>query len=162
MPTLEMEVIDSIIAFSKLYGKKSIVHISRKRDAIEVLKIGASGLAHIWYDEPVTEQELIDLMKNNSFFVVPTLSCIDEFYKIQSKNYNKAKTLQEQVYNDLALLKKFKIPVLIGTDSPNFNLNYGSDIYSEMELLMEAGFTLEETLNASSKLSAQCFGLKNL
>lgn len=53
-------------------GFKVVAHALSLKDTVEVLRAGVDGLAHTFYDEPIT-QEVIDLYKRNNAWVNPTL-----------------------------------------------------------------------------------------
>lgn len=53
-------------------GLKVIAHALSLKDTVEVLEAGVDGLAHTFYDEPIT-QEVIDLYKSTGAWLNPTL-----------------------------------------------------------------------------------------
>lgn len=53
-------------------GLKVVAHALSLKDTLEVLRAGVDGLAHTFFDEPITS-EVIELYKRNNAWVNPTL-----------------------------------------------------------------------------------------
>ena len=53
---------------------KVVAHALSRQDTIEVLRAGVDGLAHTFFDEPMTP-DMIGLYKRNNAWVNPTLVC---------------------------------------------------------------------------------------
>lgn len=53
-------------------GLKVVAHALSLKDTLEVLRAGVDGLAHTFFDEPITP-EVIDLYKRNKAWCNPTL-----------------------------------------------------------------------------------------
>lgn len=53
-------------------GLKVVAHALSRKDTVEVLRAGVDGLAHTFFDEPITA-EVIDLYRRNHAWVNPTL-----------------------------------------------------------------------------------------
>lgn len=53
-------------------GLKVVAHALSLKDTLEVLRAGVDGLAHTFFDEPITP-EVIELYKRNNAWVNPTL-----------------------------------------------------------------------------------------
>jgi imidazolonepropionase-like amidohydrolase len=124
-----------------------------------VLDHAADGLVHIWWDKEMTSDELA-VLKDKSFFVIPTtLTTLralktmgDEAWQYLSK---------EGLFEQIRQLHEAGIPILAGTDPPNLEINYGTDLYKELELLSEAGLSNLEVLKAATSNIALSFGLED-
>ncbi|WP_417612049.1 amidohydrolase family protein [Owenweeksia hongkongensis] len=55
------------------------------------------------------------------------------------------------------LLQKYKIPFLVGTDSPNYGAYPGSSLHQEMQTLVKYGYTKAEVLRAATSDAARMF-----
>jgi imidazolonepropionase-like amidohydrolase len=70
------------------------------------------------------------------------------------------KTLDHQL-SQIAQGRELGVPVVIGTDSGSLGVNHGKAFVDEMKLLMDAGFTLEETISCASMEGARLLGLRS-
>ncbi len=119
------------------------------------MELGANGLAHIWRKDSteITNAE-IALLKERGVFIIPTLFVYKK--AVKKAGWNIDLELQKK---DLLRLHKAGIPILAGTDPPNFGINYGSDLVSEIELLVESGLSEIEALKAATSSISRSFKL---
>ncbi|WP_299109875.1 amidohydrolase family protein [uncultured Tenacibaculum sp.] len=158
--TLNKETTKALIEATHEVNKKAVVHVAKAADAHEVLKNKADGLVHIWEDTSLTKEQFDDL-KEEKFFVVPTLLTMQKvqelFYKkTKEQALEKVKIMQAEVKR----LHEIGVPILAGTDPPNGNINYGTDLYKELKLLKEAGLSTVDVLKSATSLPAIHFNLK--
>ncbi|AXT54227.1 amidohydrolase [Aquimarina sp. AD1] len=159
-PSLSHETVKAIIDEGHKNKKKVVVHVSKMNDGYQVLTNNADGLVHIWRDTPMPEEQLQQLAKEKDFFVIPTLLVSIEVQKKRRK-----KTAEEIEQIEAFLKKEVKrlydagIPILAGTDPPNVDINYGTDLYKELILMSEAGIPNKEVLKGATSLPADKFEL---
>lgn len=160
LPTLGKETVAALIDEAHKQNLKAVVHISLVSDAIEVIEQQADGLVHIWRNEPITDKDLKRLSTNEDFFVIPTLltmyKAID--YVGDENNDIMSKT---EVLNEVKRVYDAGIPILTGTDPPNFEINYGADLYEEMLLYEKAGIPNNDILKTATVNVAKAFNLEN-
>ncbi|MGI8892360.1 MAG: amidohydrolase family protein [Bacteroidia bacterium] len=153
LPTVTFEQTKIIIEEAHKNNKLCVAHVSRLADAMELNSQGIDGFVHIWADESISEDQLNDL--NKDLFVVPTLYVLMKSLASQGL-YNKF----DDVLKDTYKIYKRGIPILAGTDAPNFNFNYGDDLYMEVELLHKAGIPNIDVLRAATSNIYNSFKLK--
>jgi imidazolonepropionase-like amidohydrolase len=61
----------------------------------------------------------------------------------------------------LGVLHRAGVPILAGTDSPNPGSGHGVALHQELQILVAAGFTPIEALQAATSLPAKIFNLGN-
>lgn len=158
--TLSHETVAEIIKEAHFANLKAVVHVSRLKDAEKVIKNNADGLVHIWWNQPISIEKLEYLKKDKEFFVIPTLlTTLKAFEAIGESStdfMSKAELLGE-----IKKLYDADIQILAGTDPPNLNINYSTDLYEELFLLKEAGLTTIEVLKAGTINVAKAFNLEN-
>lgn len=161
--TLSQETVKALIDAAHEKETIAVVHISKAEDAKQVLANGADGLVHLWWDKIVTTSELQEMAKNKNFFVMPTM-LTNTLFLDQIRN-----TAPEgSILSDAALLEQIKmlyeagIPILAGTDPPNAGINYGTDLYKELDLLSKAGIPNIEVLKSATSLPPKHFELGKL
>ncbi|GAA0872292.1 amidohydrolase family protein [Gangjinia marincola] len=161
--TLSYDVVEAIINEAHTHDKVAVVHVSHLKDAVAVLKRGADGLVHIWDDENMSPQQLIELTKEHDFFVIPT---IITNYLVQEAYFNKTK---EEATEKLTWLQRETkalydagIPILAGTDPPNANINYSTDLFKEMQYFKDAGIPALGVLKTATSNPAKQFKLEKV
>jgi imidazolonepropionase-like amidohydrolase len=160
MPTLSFSQTGQIINESHKFKKLCVAHVSLLDDALKLSQQGIDGFVHIWYDK-LSSQAQWDSLSKSKIFIVPTLSVIKKVIEFIELNKIKVKHLEfQQVSEETRKAFLHGLPILAGTDSPNFNINYGSDLIKELLLLSECGIPNSEVLksattniNASFRLS---------
>jgi len=156
--TLTSETTAELIKEAHKSNKMAVVHISKLNDAIDVISNNADGLVHIWWDKVIDADSLKTLTESKSFFVVPTL--LTTLKAFESMGALKADLLTKaQLLTEVKKMYDAGIPILAGTDPPNLGINYGTDLYRELELLAESGLSIPEVLKAGTSNIAKAFNL---
>jgi len=155
LPTLTDSVLATAIQASKKNNKLSVAHIGSYNDALKVAKLGISGLAHIWlYDSIQIPEEGLQALKANDIFVIPTLYVYQRGVDLEGNPTN-MNLLKSEVFR----LYQAKIPILAGTDAPNYKINFGSDLFEELKLLVDAGIPELEVLKSTTSNVSRSFHL---
>jgi imidazolonepropionase-like amidohydrolase len=183
-PSLDKPTLAALIRAAHTRKKLAAVHIDTMQDARDAIESGADILAHVWYDrEP--DEALMILARERHVILIPTLTVIGTICGLKpgvalindpqleplipsaalpglkqqfpgasfkQENFNVAERITDA-------FKRNKLPVLAGTDAPNPGTAYGASLHQELELLVQAGLSPTEALNAATALPAEVFGL---
>ncbi|MGC1472542.1 MAG: amidohydrolase family protein [Psychroserpens sp.] len=158
MATLSIQTVSELIKEAHLNSKLAVIHISRLEDAKLVISNNADGLVHIWRDTPMDTQTLQTLSQEKSFFVIPTLLTTiraHDHSTLEPENF----MTKAQVLAEVKKLYDAGIPILAGTDPPNLDINYGTDLYEELKLFSEAGIPHIDVIKSATSTIATVFGL---
>lgn len=159
--TLSIETVSAIVKEAHQANLIAVVHVSRLEDAIQVLEKNADALVHIWWDKPISSDKLKTLTECKNFFIVPTLLTTLKAFEFMGKN-SKDFLSKEELLAEIKKLHDAHIPILAGTDPPNLNINYSTDLYEELFLFKEAGLSNIDILKTATSNIAKAFRLKNL
>ena len=157
LPTLSDSTVKLLVAEAQKRGKKAVVHVSTKADALRAGAVGASGIAHMWSrgDLAMTPQEL-RVFSMRPFFVIATLLVLSK----ASIHYPTLVTLPlSTIKSEIRRLHDAGVKVLAGTDCPNLGINCSDDLLEEMLLLEQCGLPPVEVIKAATSYPATCFGL---
>ena len=158
--TLTHETVKALIDAAHAREMNAVVHISKAADAKQVLQNNANGLVHMWWDQEVGVQDLITLKKDRDFFIMPTLLTSQlALANIRKSAPENSFMTDAQLSHQVKLFYDAGIPLLAGTDPPNANINYGTDLYKELDLLSKAGIPNLEVLKSATSLPAKYFKL---
>jgi imidazolonepropionase-like amidohydrolase len=158
--TLDIDTVSELIKEAHKAEKIAVVHVSKLEDALNVISKDADGLVHIWWDKELEIDKIKELSKSKSFFVIPTLLTTLKAFESMGEEANKFLN-KTQLLNQVKALYNADIPILAGTDPPNLGINYGTDLYQELELLHEAGLPILEVLKAGTSAITKAFSLEN-
>lgn len=182
LPTLKPATVKALVEGAHTHGRMAIAHVATLAGAKLVVDAGVDGLAHVFADATAAP-EFIRRLKQADRFVIATLSvydsaaCAGEARKLMGdpkvKPYLSAQQLRtlrrsfsichpgilEIAMANVRLLHAAGIPVLAGTDAGNPGTAHGVSLHGELRLLVEAGLTPAEALNAATALPAEVFGL---
>jgi imidazolonepropionase-like amidohydrolase len=160
--TLAHDIVKALIDATHAREKKAVVHISKVTDAYQVLMNDADGLVHVWWDEKMTDAQLTEISEKGSFMIPTVLTShltLDNIRKFAPEN----KFLSnDDITVEVKRAYDAGIPILAGTDPPNANINYGVDLYKEMDLLSKAGIPNIDVLKSATSLPAKHFELDKI
>jgi imidazolonepropionase-like amidohydrolase len=157
--TLSSETVEALIREAHKAKKLAVVHVSRLEDAMMVLGHDADALVHIWWDKEISKNQL-EQLKTREFFVIPTLLTTLKAFETMEMEADQFMS-KAQLLSQIKILFDAGVPILAGTDPPNLGINYGTDLYQEMELLSEAGLSPIEVLKTATSNVATAFGIDN-
>ncbi|NET33532.1 MAG: amidohydrolase family protein [Cyanothece sp. SIO1E1] len=158
-PTIDFQQIDTVIATAHAHEKLAVSHISRKADGLTLAGTDLDGFVHIWFDEPSTMEE-IQVIANGGQFMVPTILTnkrVIEFFEEQGRDIPHLSV--EQLLAEIKKLHEAGVKLVAGTDPPNLNINYGTDLFTELELFVEGGLRPLEALRTATGNAAEAFQL---
>lgn len=147
-----------LIQYTHQYNLKAVAHISALRDARVLAQQKVNGFVHIWVDSASTPAD-IALFAQNKLFVVPTLAVIKPLIAYLKNSKKHSIMSFDEVLNQVKLMHAAGIPILAGTDAPNFGLNHGNDYFKELYLLADAKLPNIEILKAATTNCYTAFDL---
>jgi imidazolonepropionase-like amidohydrolase len=182
MPTLTPAEVKALIDAAHKRGKMAIIHIATRSDARLAIDDGVDGLAHVFADKLATPAFIHDIKKHGTF-VIATLSVysavacgrqakhlLDDAHlkpflsnfqvnalkrSFPSCTHGVFKTAMKNVH----LLHSAGVPILAGTDAGNPGTAHGASLHGELALLVKAGLSPSQALNAATALPAKLFHL---
>jgi imidazolonepropionase-like amidohydrolase len=186
LPVLSNETLLAAVREAHRYGKMAIAHATTAAATQQVIMAGVDGLAHIFVDPPSTP-ELTSAIVTSGAFVTPCLTlnssvmgstgaalAADE--RVRSRLSKKwldslcgcmntyPRGNLHDVFATVAALHDAGVDILAGTDVseplPNLGgLAHGASLHHELQLLVAAGLTPIEALQAATATPARRFGL---
>jgi len=186
MPTLDVATVRAAIDAAHARDRLAVVHISTGDAARDVINAGADGLVHIFPDR-APRDDLGSLAASRGVFVVPTLAVMDGIYSRRGgravlddpdlsrrlfpddrENLDISDLTMGAMPGDIAhalaavrLLHDAGVPILAGTDAPNPGTAHGASLHRELELLVQAGLSPLEALQAATSSAARAFRLED-
>ncbi|MFJ9173691.1 amidohydrolase family protein [Streptomyces sp. NPDC102360] len=157
---LDQATIDAVIAQGKAQGKLTVAHASSVDAYHRAVNAGADVVTHVPRDG-VLDSATIERMVEQGTIAVPTLAMMEAVIKgarPPGQDYSYSR-------DSVAALHAAGIPILAGTDAfsgpapiPN-PVTHGPSLHHELALLVDAGLTPAEALQAATALPARHFDL---
>ncbi|WP_394844211.1 CIA30 family protein [Pendulispora brunnea] len=183
-PTLSNDTVVALVKAAHARGKMAVVHVHSLETTKAVLAAGADGVEHIFADRMPPEGFAAEAAKHKAF-VTPTLAVMSSVYGRKStleKDEALAPYLMPAARRQLqasfplhgigpaggaagmAAVKQLEaagVPILAGTDAPNPGTAYGVSMHDELALLVSAGLTPSQALEAATSAPARSFALSD-
>lgn len=160
LPTVTSIHTEEIIDETHKLGKLAVAHVSRFDNAVELAQQGVDGFVHIWAKGEGTKED-IEKIAESGVFLAPTLRVLQLSYEVaQEGGYADYFLPFETVLEQTKMAYEAGIPILCGTDAPNFMMNYTDAIFEEMMLLSECGLNGPEILKAATTNIYEAFRLE--
>jgi imidazolonepropionase-like amidohydrolase len=169
------------------HDKLAIVHVSDREAAREAAKLGADGLAHVFFDVEA-DDDFVALAIERELFITDTLvvvhaACGDpalleavaqpgllaladpgrmmdmRTMLARARLTSAAQLRCETADASVLRLHEAGIDLLASTDAPNFGLGHGLAMHFELGLLVDAGLSPRAALRAATEAPARRFGL---
>lgn len=178
-PTLSTEQLRQVVAAAHELDRLAVVHVSTLRGAKAAVSAGVDGLVHLFADQPV-DIALIELMRSQGTFVIPTLSVLDSFFGSSGAWHkdpriaDRLSTAQRQSLDsrfpfkhdrntlaaqNLKALYEAGIPIIAGTDAPNPGTAHGASMHREMQLMVAAGMPVALVLKSATSTAREYFAI---
>lgn len=150
-------IFKTLIDETHKHNMVTTVHTETLHDAIFAFDNGADILAHAWVDSLISDSELAK-WNSREFYVTPTF-LIHSI--IIDKMHPKTYLTMDMMLNEINRLHKSGIKILAGTDAPNLDINFGTDLYKELDFYVKAGMTSEDALKTATINPAKAYKLKD-
>ncbi len=186
LPVLDDEILGAAVKEAHRNGRLAIAHVTTAEGGQRAIAAGVDGLAHLFFDSRPTA-EFVDSIASSGAFVIPTLVTISSAVgnnasalaadkRVSSKLNQKwldalSRSMNvypqgklEDAYAGVIALHEAGVDILAGCDAsepiPSLGgLGHGASLHQELQLLVAAGLSPIEALQAATSIPARRFGL---
>jgi imidazolonepropionase-like amidohydrolase len=162
LPGFDQETVDALVAAAHARGRKVVAHASRFDAVAMAQAAGVDILTHASLDRPIEAAQAASLV-NAGTIIVPTLTMMKGLVE-GLKGAGIPGPAYEPARASVASVHAAGMPILAGTDAngvPNAPSSppFGESLHDELELLVDAGLTPAEALDAATSRPADHFDL---
>lgn len=161
-PQFDLAEMSAAVQAAAERGLGVMVHANGEEPVRIAVMSGCRSVEHGFF----MGRENLTRMADRGVTWVPTAVTMEAYagyYRQTGKNPDIARRTLDHQLEQLAMARRLGVEVALGTDSGSPGVHHGAAVISEMNLLMQAGFTLEEAVRCASrngaKLIAASFGL---
>ncbi len=159
LPGFDQETVDALVAAAHTHGKKVVAHASRSDAVTMAHRAGVDVLTHAPLDRAIDETQAAELVAAGTI-IVPTLVMMRGMADAIPVLF------YEPAQASVRALHAAGMPILAGTDanavpSAPSSPPFGASLHDELGLLVDAGLTPAEALDAATSLPAEQFGLRD-
>ncbi|MEC5151936.1 amidohydrolase family protein [Cryobacterium sp. GrIS_2_6] len=162
LPGFDQETVDALVAAAHARGKKVVAHASRFDAVTMAQRAGVDILTQVPLDRPLESSQAAELAAAGAV-VVPTLTMMKGIVE-GLKAAGAPGPVYEPARASVAVLHDAGMPILAGTDANAVPFGpssppFGESLHQELGLLVEAGLSPVEALDAATSVAADHFGL---
>ncbi|MEU3294391.1 amidohydrolase family protein [Streptomyces longwoodensis] len=154
----DQQTMAALVAASRTHGRKTVAHAATAGAYLMALDAGVDFLTHVPLDRPLDPADAARTAAEGRV-CIPTLTVMEGTAAARGASH-----AYQTARRNLHMLHTAGVPVLVGTDANTqpgvpFQVEHGSSIHHELELLVDAGLTAAEALHSATALTAHHFGL---
>jgi imidazolonepropionase-like amidohydrolase len=131
-------------------GLQIMVHANSKKPVRQALAAGCHSIEHGFF----MGKENLQRMADDQIVWVPTAVTMKANYDHSRKDSAQAavslKNLDHQL-EQIRLAKDMGVPIAVGTDAGSPGVHHGAAIIEELDLMAQAGFSIEEAVGCSTR-----------
>lgn len=164
LPGFDQATVDALVRAAHARGKKVVAHASRFDAVTMAQRAHVDILTHVPLDRPLERAQATELVAAGAVVVVvPTLTMMKGIVD-GLKAAGAPGPMYEPARASVTALHDAGMPILAGTDANAVPFSpssppFGESLHQELRLLVEAGLSTAEALDAATTVAAEQFGL---
>jgi imidazolonepropionase-like amidohydrolase len=155
-----LKELEQIVKIAGEHGLKVMAHASSDEAVQLCIDAGVHSIEHGYF---ISEDSLKEMTERGIGWI-PTVVPVAVQYQRAMSQIGKAAVIEHTYRRQLRMIRRAQyLGVLlgVGTDAGAAGVQHGAGYMQELQLYQEAGLTLEETLMAATRNSAEIMGMKD-
>lgn len=154
-PQFSLPELTETVRLAKRQGKKVMVHANGKIPVQQALQAGCHSIEHGYF----MGKENLERMAESGTVWVPTAFVMKVCAEQLAGNDEVSKeTLFHQI-EQIAQARELGVTIALGTDAGSMGVAHGQAVAGELQMLLEAGFTLPEAIRCATYNGARLLDL---
>jgi imidazolonepropionase-like amidohydrolase len=158
LPQFDLPTMRAAVSAAKQLGLKTMVHANGRLPVKIAIDAGCSSIEHGFF----MGVENLQKMADQQVAWVPTAITMLAYSEKLDPNSTEAGIARRNCDHQLeqmALARKYGVPVVLGTDAGSLGVHHGASVRRELALLIEAGFSIPEAVRCGTHNGAKLLGL---
>ena len=167
-PTLSFAQIEALARAAKAKNRMAVVHVAQIGETVRIARLGVDGFVHLWSYEESASVEQLRVLKDAGVFVIPTVLLQQRGWQAIERDpngqhpYRGSLSPMPLVLREIRRVHDAGIPIVAGTDPPNYGVNYGDDLVEELAIYARAGLSGADVLRTATGTPARIFRLDGI
>jgi imidazolonepropionase-like amidohydrolase len=162
LPGFDQDTVNALVSAAHARDRRVVAHASRSDAVAMAQRAGVDILTHAPLDRPIGDAQAAELVAAETI-IVPTLTMMRGLVD-RLRATGSSSPSYEPARSSVAAVHAAGVPILAGTDanalpSAPSSPPFGESLHDELELLVEAGLSPAEALDAATSTAADYFGL---
>ncbi len=158
-PQFGLEELREAVNAAREKGLKTMVHANGPLPVKLALDAGCDSIEHGFF----MGRDNLERMAENDAFWVPTavtMKCYSEELPEDSEERETARRILDHQLEQIAWAREIGVRVAAGSDSGSLGVHHGRSLFQELELLIKAGWSIEEAVACAASNAARLLGLE--
>lgn len=160
LPQFGVEELLNAVRVAGKYGCRVMVHANGKKPVAAALAAGCNSIEHGFF----MGSENLKIMAEKGIVWVPTactMKAYAEHMKPGSIEHEVSRMNLDHQLEQISKARELGVMVALGTDAGSIGVHHGSAVIDEMELLIQAGYSLPEAVKCASCDGARLLGIED-
>jgi len=158
-PQFSTEALTETVQTARSLGCAVMVHANGRQAVAAAIEAGVHSVEHGFF----MEEENLARLADRQIVWIPTavtMQALARELPAGSTEADIARRTFEQQLEQMTAARRLGVPVCLGTDSGCLGVHHGRSLPDEFQLFLEAGYTVEEIVQAATERAAKLLGLE--
>lgn len=159
-PQFDLDSTRLVVETAKAHGRQTFAHCSGEKGLAIAARAGIGSIEHGFF----MNRETLSIMRDNQVAWTPTFCPVHfqwakpEAVGWASQTVDNLRRILDDHAEHLRLADEMGVTLLMGTDAGSMGVEHGHALFEEIDRYLEAGLSLEKTLQAATSTARRHFG----
>jgi imidazolonepropionase-like amidohydrolase len=157
-PQFGLDELAAAFRQAKELGLKTMVHANGRLPVQLALDAGCDSIEHGFF----MGEENLKKMADRQIFWAPTavtMKTLSDYPEAGAEQAGIAGMILQNQLEQMRRARELGVKIVSGTDAGSFGVRHGHSLAKELELIAQAGFPVEQTIQSATHAGAQLLGL---
>jgi imidazolonepropionase-like amidohydrolase len=161
-PQFDLESTRLVVETARVQGRQTFAHCSGEKGLAIAARAGIGSIEHGFF----MNRETLAIMRDNQVAWTPTFCPVHfqwaepEAIGWAPQTVDNLRRILDGHAEHLRLADEMGVTLLLGTDAGSMGVEHGDALFEEIDRYLEAGLSLEKTLQAATSTARSHFGFK--
>lgn len=156
-PQFQPEEIKAIVRLARKQNQRVMVHANGETPVKEAVEAGVDSIEHGFF----MGRDNLERMAEKGVCWVPTACTMQAFARMGREGGTVAARNLENQIEQIIFARKIGVTIALGTDAGSPGVFHGESIAAELNLLLEAGYSVEQAIKCGTFNGAALLNLKD-